>query len=186
MRLVPLRQLTSHASPAFRELYNKYHDQGFEIIAFPANQFGGQAPGTDEEERAWALKKFGIDFDVFDHVAVLDKPTPMWEGPTEISPLYRYMKSVLPGEIPCVRDALLAILPAAPHASCAAGITPSSSSAAMAFRCGGTALRIHWTRAWRPTWSLRWLASRSASAVRSGEDELRMHECIEDARRAGT
>ena len=107
MRLVPLRQLTSHASPAFRELYNKYHDQGFEIIAFPANQFGGQAPGTDEEERAWALKKFGIDFDVFDHVAVLDKPTPMWEGPTEISPLYRYMKSVLPGEIPCVRGALL-------------------------------------------------------------------------------
>ena len=78
----------------------QYHDQGFEIIAFPANQFGGQAPGTDEEERAWALRKFGIDFDVFDHVAVLDKPTPMWEGPTEISPLYRYLKSVLPGEIP--------------------------------------------------------------------------------------
>ena len=94
---------TAHrpASPtALRELYSKYHDQGFELIAFPANQFGGQAPGTDEEERAWALKKFGIDFDVFDHVAVLDKPTPMWEGPTEISPLYRYMKSVLPGEIP--------------------------------------------------------------------------------------
>ena len=116
MRLVPLRQLTSHASPAFRELYNKYHDQGFEIIAFPANQFGGQAPGTDEEERAWALKKFGIDFDVFDHVAVLDKPTPMWEGPTEISPLYRYMKSVLPGEIPCVRGALLVFSHAEPHA----------------------------------------------------------------------
>ena len=120
--------------PAFRELYQKYHDQGFEIIAFPANQFGGafsapslghrlradahtplaaagQAPGTDEEERAWALKKFGIDFDVFDHIAVLDKPTPMWEGPTEISPLYRYMKSVLPGEIPwnytCVQFAEL-------------------------------------------------------------------------------
>ena len=86
-----------------QELYQKYHDQGFEIIAFPANQFGGQAPGTDEEERQWALKKFGIDFDVFDHVAVLDKPTPQWEGPTEISPLYRYLKSVLPGEIPwCV------------------------------------------------------------------------------------
>jgi len=85
--------------PSFRELYQKYHDQGFEIIAFPANQFGGQAPGTDEEERAWALKKFGIDFDVFDHIAVLDKPTPMWAGPTEISPLYRYLKSQLPGEV---------------------------------------------------------------------------------------
>ncbi|MBQ6162902.1 MAG: redoxin domain-containing protein, partial [Clostridia bacterium] len=29
-------------------LYQKYHDQGFEILDFPCNQFAGQAPGTDE------------------------------------------------------------------------------------------------------------------------------------------
>ena len=51
-----------------------------------------QAPGTDEEERAWAHKKFGFEFPVFDHVDVLDKPTPMWQGPTEISPVYRFLK----------------------------------------------------------------------------------------------
>ena len=30
-------------------LYKKYHDQGFEILDFPCNQFGHQAPGTEEE-----------------------------------------------------------------------------------------------------------------------------------------
>ena len=33
-------------------------------ITVPCNQFGGQAPGTSEEERAWAHKKFGFDFPV--------------------------------------------------------------------------------------------------------------------------
>jgi hypothetical protein len=59
-----------------------------------------QAPGTDEEERAWAHRKFGFEFPVMDHVAVLDKATPMWAGPTEISPVYRFLKEALPGEIP--------------------------------------------------------------------------------------
>jgi glutathione peroxidase len=86
--------------PSLRYLYDTYHAQGLELIAFPANQFGGQAPGTDEEERAWAHKKFGFAFPVFDHIAVLDKPTPMFEGPTVISPVYRFLKDALPGEIP--------------------------------------------------------------------------------------
>ena len=38
----------------------KYGDDGFQVIAFPCNQFGGQAPGSSEEERAFAIKKFGI------------------------------------------------------------------------------------------------------------------------------
>ena len=38
----------------------KYGKDGFRIIAFPCNQFGGQAPGSSEEERAFAIKKFGI------------------------------------------------------------------------------------------------------------------------------
>ena len=70
------------------------------MIAFSSNQFGGQAPGTDAEEAAWAHKKFGFEFPVFDHVAVLDKPTPMFPGPTQISPVYRFLKDALPGEIP--------------------------------------------------------------------------------------
>lgn len=86
--------------PSLRQLYNTYHADGLELLAFPANQFGGQAPGTSEEERAWAIKKFGFEFPVMDKIAVLNKPTPQWEGPTEISPVYAFLKAALPGEIP--------------------------------------------------------------------------------------
>lgn len=54
-----------------RTLLEKYRADGFELAAVPCNQFGGQSPGTDEEERAAAYFKFGRDdFDVFDHVLV--------------------------------------------------------------------------------------------------------------------
>ena len=43
----------------------RYGEDGFNLIGFPCNQFGGQAPGTSEEERAWAHKKIGRTFDVF-------------------------------------------------------------------------------------------------------------------------
>jgi glutathione peroxidase len=51
--------------PALRTLYDKYKGDGFNLVAFPCNQFGGQAPGSSEEERAWAFRKFGFEFDVF-------------------------------------------------------------------------------------------------------------------------
>lgn len=51
--------------PGLRELYDKYSGQGFNLIAFPCNQFAGQAPGTSEEERQYAIRKFGFEFDVF-------------------------------------------------------------------------------------------------------------------------
>ena len=61
--------------PALRRMYETYRDRGFEIIAFPANQFGCQAPGTSEMERAYAYKKFGVDtFPVMDKIAVKSKP----------------------------------------------------------------------------------------------------------------
>ena len=55
-------------------MYKKYHDQGFELVAFPANQFGCQAPGTSEQEREYAWRKFGFEFPVMDKIAVKDKP----------------------------------------------------------------------------------------------------------------
>lgn len=51
--------------PALRTLYETYKADGFNLVAFPCNQFGGQAPGSSEEERAWAFRKFGFEFDVF-------------------------------------------------------------------------------------------------------------------------
>jgi len=39
---------TPHYEP-MEKMYEKYHDQGFEILDVPCNQFAGQTPGTDEE-----------------------------------------------------------------------------------------------------------------------------------------
>lgn len=68
-----------------RELYNKYHDQGFELLAFPANQFGCQAPGSSQEERMYAWKKFGFEFPVMDKISVKYKGVPMCQKSRSLS-----------------------------------------------------------------------------------------------------
>ena len=47
---------------ALQELYNEVKDQGFEIIDIPCNQFGEQAPGSDEEIHSFCTGRFGITF----------------------------------------------------------------------------------------------------------------------------
>lgn len=76
--------------PGLRYLWNKYHDQGFTILAFPCNQFGGQAPGSSDEEREYAYKKFGFEFPMFDKLNV--------NGPNA-HPLYQFLKERHPGDI---------------------------------------------------------------------------------------
>jgi glutathione peroxidase len=66
------------------DLYEKYHDKNFEILDFPCNQFGNQAPGTDSEIRNFCTGRFGITFPQFAKIDV--------NGPDE-SPLYTYLKS---------------------------------------------------------------------------------------------
>lgn len=61
------------------------------MVAFPANQFGGQAPGTSEEERAWAYRKFGFEFPVMDKVEV--------NGPGT-HPVYAALKAAQPVSVP--------------------------------------------------------------------------------------
>lgn len=65
------------------ELYKKYKDQGFEILDFPSNQFGGQAPGTDAEIQNFCTARFGTTFDRFAKIDV--------NGENE-DPLYSYLK----------------------------------------------------------------------------------------------
>ena len=48
-----------------QDLYAKYKEQGFEILDFPCNQFGNQAPGSDEEIHEFCVKNYGITFDQF-------------------------------------------------------------------------------------------------------------------------
>ena len=45
-----------------RDIYDDYHDRGFELIDVPCNQFGGQAPGTDEEIQSTCTLNFGTKF----------------------------------------------------------------------------------------------------------------------------
>lgn len=67
-----------------QDLYEKYQAQGFEILDFPCNQFGNQAPGSDEEITDFCNSRYGITFRQFAKVDV--------NGENE-APLFTYLKS---------------------------------------------------------------------------------------------
>ena len=66
------------------EIYEKYHDQGFEIVDVPCNQFAGQTPGTDEEIHEFCTLKYNTQFPQMKKADV--------NGETAI-PLFQYLKS---------------------------------------------------------------------------------------------
>ena len=53
-----------------QDLYDAYHESGFEILDFPCNQFGEQAPGSDEEIHSFCTGRFGITFPQFAKIDV--------------------------------------------------------------------------------------------------------------------
>lgn len=53
------------------KIYEKYKDKGFEILAFPCNDFGGQEPGTNEEIQNFCKTSYNVSFALFDKVKVL-------------------------------------------------------------------------------------------------------------------
>ena len=60
-------------TPQYKDLellYQKYHNQGFEILDFPCNQFGQQAPGTIQEIHQFCTANFDIHFPQFDKIDV--------------------------------------------------------------------------------------------------------------------
>lgn len=60
-------------------LYKKYHNKGFEILDFPCNQFGHQAPGSDDEIHEFCTAKYKTTFDQLAKVEVNgDKAEPVW------------------------------------------------------------------------------------------------------------
>ena len=74
-------------TPQYTELeniYEKFHGQGLEILDFPCNQFGQQAPGTNAEIHNFCTANFNIQFEQFDKIDV--------NGP-EASPLFTFLKS---------------------------------------------------------------------------------------------
>ena len=52
------------------KLYEKYKDRGFVIVGFPANNFGGQEPGTDEEIKTFCSTKYDVKFPMMHKISV--------------------------------------------------------------------------------------------------------------------
>ena len=75
---------------ALESLYKKYHDKGLEILDFPCNQFGHQAPGSDDEIHDFCTAKYDTTFDQFKKIDV--------NGENE-SDLFTYLKENSPKEI---------------------------------------------------------------------------------------
>lgn len=74
---------TPHYAP-IEQMYRDYHDQGLEIIDVPCNQFGGQAPGTDEEIHEFCTLHYNTTFPQMKKSDV--------NGENEL-PLFTYLKS---------------------------------------------------------------------------------------------
>ena len=72
------------------ELYKKYHNDGLEILDFPCNLFGNQAPGTDEEIHEFCALKYNTSFDQFAKIDV--------NGENEL-PLYTLLKNAIPDDM---------------------------------------------------------------------------------------
>ena len=63
-----------------QEIYNQYNPQGFEILAFPCNDFGGQEPGTNEQIQNFCSSNYGVSFKLFDKMKVLgDNKSPLYQ-----------------------------------------------------------------------------------------------------------
>ena len=72
------------------KLYEKYHDKGLEILDFPCNQFGSQAPGSNDEIHEFCTLKYNT---TFDQLAKIDV-----NGDNEL-PLYTYLKGQIGEDI---------------------------------------------------------------------------------------
>jgi glutathione peroxidase len=63
-----------------QKIYEKYQDQGLEILAFPCNDFGGQEPGSNQEIKEFCNANYGVTFQLFDKIKVLgEEKSPLYE-----------------------------------------------------------------------------------------------------------
>ena len=74
------------------KLYEQYHEKGFEILGFPANDFLRQEPGSDTQIKEFCSTMYGVTFDMFSKISV--------KG-SEQHPLYQYLteESSVPGAV---------------------------------------------------------------------------------------
>ncbi len=72
---------------ALEKIYDQFHEKGFEVLGFPANEFGAQEPGTNTEIQEFCQTNFGIKFPMFEKIAV--------KG-TNQHPLYKFLTETKP------------------------------------------------------------------------------------------
>jgi glutathione peroxidase len=74
-------------TPQYEQLeavYKKYADRGFVILGFPANNFKGQEPGSDEQIKQFCTSKYNVTFPIMSKVSVVgDDKTPVYKFLTE-------------------------------------------------------------------------------------------------------
>ncbi len=72
------------------QLYRKYKDRGFVIIGVPANNFGGQEPGSDSEIKEFCKRNYDVTFPMMSKVSV--------KG-SDMTPLYQFLTSSAGGDV---------------------------------------------------------------------------------------
>jgi len=77
---------------SLERIYREYRDRGFEVLAFPANNFMNQEPGTDEEIKSFCTVRYDTSFPLFAKISVKGR---------DIAPLYAHLtrESPFPGAI---------------------------------------------------------------------------------------
>ena len=70
------------------ELYEKYKDQGLEVLGFPCNQFGKQDPGSNDEIQEFCQLNYGVSFPMFGKIEV---------NGSGADPLFTHLKKAAPG-----------------------------------------------------------------------------------------
>jgi glutathione peroxidase len=71
-------------------VYEKYKDKGLVIVGFPANNFGAQEPGTNEEIKTFCTRNYSVTFPMYAKISV--------KG-ADMAPLYQYLTSSTGGDI---------------------------------------------------------------------------------------
>ncbi len=98
-------------------LYKKYKDKGLVVLGFPANNFGSQEPGTNDEIGAFCKSKYGVTFPMFAKISV--------KGDDK-APLYGFLTST-GGEIPWNFTKFLVGKDGKPMQRFASNVEPNSS-----------------------------------------------------------
>jgi glutathione peroxidase len=106
-----------------QSLYMKYKDKGLVIVGVPANNFGGQEPGTNEEIATFCSRTYKVTFPILSKVSV--------KG-ADITPLYQYLTANNGGDVKWNFTKFLVGKDGKPVQRFEPGVTPDSPEMAMA------------------------------------------------------